>query len=68
MKLRQKPPGNQAINNNPADDGMRCFRVKHPCQCGGVAARLTADQLQPGSNPGIGFALCDGIDERVAYQ
>ena len=27
----------------------------HGCQGGGVATRLTADQLQPGSIPGLGF-------------
>ncbi len=55
--LRQKMPSNQAINNNPVYGNMRCHYSERPYQDGGVATRLTADQLQPSSNSGLGFYL-----------
>ena len=48
-------PENQFLNSSPLYYGMAQLRRYKECQCGGVATRLTADQLQPGSNPGIGF-------------
>ena len=59
--LRQKMPVNQAINNNLINEIMRCHNGDHPCQGGGVATRLTADQLQPGSNPGLGLPSLKGL-------
>ena len=41
--------------------------VNIACQGGGVATRLTADQLHPGSNPGLGFTS-DSSKPRVREE